>query len=61
MTVKCRWSSVAISVSPRRSAMAATAASTMPGHAAQIAASTALWVVLPLALGLLRTLRREVG
>jgi ABC-2 type transport system permease protein len=30
------------------------------GHAAQIAASTAAWVVLPLALGLLRTLRREV-
>jgi hypothetical protein len=28
---KCRWSSAAIPVSPRRSAMAATAASTMPG------------------------------
>jgi hypothetical protein len=30
------------------------------GHAAQIAASTVAWVILPLALGLLRTLRREV-
>ena len=30
------------------------------GHVAQIATSTMLWVVLPLALGLLRTLRREV-
>ena len=30
------------------------------GHAAQIATSTVLWVILPLVLGLLRTLRREV-
>jgi ABC-type transport system involved in multi-copper enzyme maturation permease subunit len=30
------------------------------GHAGQIATSTLLWVVLPLALGLIRTLRREV-
>jgi hypothetical protein len=30
------------------------------GHGAQIATSTALWIVLPLALGLIRTLRREV-
>ena len=30
------------------------------GHGAQIAASAALWIVLPLTLGLVRTLRREV-
>jgi hypothetical protein len=30
------------------------------GHGAQIATSTALWIVLPLTLGLVRTLRREV-
>lgn len=30
------------------------------GHGAQIATSTALWIVLPLTLGLIRTLRREV-
>ena len=30
------------------------------GHAAQIATSTVLLVILPLVLGLLRTLRREV-
>jgi ABC-2 type transport system permease protein len=30
------------------------------GHGAQIATSTALWVALPLAFGLIRTLRREV-
>jgi ABC-2 type transport system permease protein len=30
------------------------------GHAAQITTSTLLWVIVPLALGLLRTLRRDV-
>ena len=30
------------------------------GHGAQIAASAALWILLPLTLGLVRTLRREV-
>jgi hypothetical protein len=30
------------------------------GHGAQIATSTALWIVLPLTLSLIRTLRREV-
>jgi hypothetical protein len=30
------------------------------GHGGQIVASTLLWAVLPLALGLVRTLRREV-
>ncbi len=30
------------------------------GHTAQIATSTTLWLILPLALGLVRTLRREI-
>jgi hypothetical protein len=30
------------------------------GHGAQIATSTALWIVLPLTLGLVPTQRREV-
>jgi len=30
------------------------------GHGVQIATSAALWIVLPLTLGLVRTLRREV-
>jgi ABC-2 type transport system permease protein len=30
------------------------------GHSAQIATSVAIWVVLPLAVGLVRTMRREV-
>ena len=30
------------------------------GHGAQIATSTLLWVVLPLAAGIARTQRREV-
>ena len=30
------------------------------GHAGQIVTSTLLWIVLPLTLGMARTLRREV-
>jgi ABC-2 type transport system permease protein len=30
------------------------------GHGAQIASSTAIWIVVPLAIGTVRTIRRDI-